>query len=194
MYFILQLKECIYKMKKTIYYFLAIVIGNILFLKFYFTQDIFKTLAFAGILAVAYAIPKFSTSLSCLFMQRDFSEREMNAKDPIEIKKLNRLTWITAVVLILLVGFHAWGYWNYMKYQNEDLSHKGIYTPAIVTDKKLETKSKHINGYYIYYTYRYNGLYYKHNCLNDTLEVGDTIVIKFSPNNPDHHIIMDKKF
>jgi len=37
----------------------------------------------------------------------------------------------------------------------------------------------------------YNGKTYKHNFENDFFEVGDTIIIKLLPENPDNHIIIE---
>jgi hypothetical protein len=151
--------------------------------------------AFLALLALVYTIPKFSHSLAHLFIKRDFIKSEIPS-DYLK-KTINqniRSVFITAFWLIFITGIHIGGYWNYFKNEDQDLSNKGIYTPAIVTDKKMEARSKRLPGCYIYYFYKYDGLIYKHSCLNDTLQIGDTIVVKFSPNNPDHHIILNKRF
>lgn len=191
----LLLKECIDIMKRTIYYFLVIIIANIFFIRFYFTQELYRMVAFFALLAIAYTIPKFSNSIAHLFTVRDFPERKTHSNDSNGIIKSNKHTiFIAALILPVLVGLHVVGYWIYFKNENNDLSNKGIYAPAIITDKKLETRPDHLSGYYIYYFYKYNGMIYKHSSMNDTLEKGDTIVVKFSPENPDHHIITDKVF
>lgn len=144
--------------------------------------------ALIAVLALVFVIPRFAGSIAELFTNSKFSGDKKHLWIP------EKSTFITAVIIVVLTGLHFYGYWVYLKYRDEDLSNKGVYTPGVVIDKKLESKGNNIQGYYIYYTYRYNGHVYKHNCPNDSFEVGDTIVVKFAPGNPNHHLLINKKF
>lgn len=183
------------KMKKTVYCFIAIVFANILLFRFYFTQDIYRIIAFIALLVLVYIIPKFSACLARLIVERYFSNYGIHLENPQQNQSIKLKTTFIAALALLLIGiFHAWGYYTYFQSEKENLSKKGIYTAAVVTDKRLEKRSKNNYDYFIYYSYKYNGKIYFHNCRNNTIEVGDTIIVKFSPDNPDHHLIMDEIF
>lgn len=182
-------------MKNTTYWFSIIVIANILFIKFYSSLDIYRVIAFIALLLLVYAIPNFSTSFAQLFSNRDLHNKDTHAENPPIVKSVsNKSIFITASVLLMLLAFHILGYYAYFKSEKDNLSRSGIYAGAVVTHKRLESRSDNLYKYYIYYSYKYNGKIYFHNCQNNSIEVGDTIIVKFSPENPDHHIIMEKIF
>jgi hypothetical protein len=140
---------------------------------------------------MGYSIVQLSFKLAEIFTNKKFTYKILMSLDKSD-KSYKRVETFTTIILLLLIGLHVGGYIYFVKYQDKMLLERGIITKTIVINKKLENRER--NGKlknYIYYNYLYNGKTYKHNSENDFFEIGDTIIIKLLPENPDNHIIIE---
>lgn len=182
-------------MKKVIIYFTLLVVGNYLCIKYSFAQDNTRYIGLLGFLIGMISIFKFSAKLAGQFINRDFSFRELSSVNSMNDNSLTKPALISLTVLILLIGIHVWGYIGYFKYQDELLEKNGIETLAIVTDKKWEKRGKNSpSEYYVYYEYKYRGKIFRHSYSNELKDIGDTLFVKFLPDNPDNHNVIKNKF
>jgi hypothetical protein len=181
-------------MKKTILYFIGIIAGNLLILKFGFSQDNTRFLDLFGFVVCLICIFQFSIKFTGLFFKRDFSYNDITSQKSFKNKSNVKAAYITLLMLFLLIGLHLWAYKSYYKYQDELLASNGILTKAIITDKQWESRGKNSpSEYFIYYEYKHNGKLFKHSTANDKKEIGDTITVKILPDNPDNHIVIQNK-
>jgi hypothetical protein len=178
-------------MKKIILYFILIIVGDFLCIKFAFVQDNSRFIALLVFLLFVYCITfKFPFKIAELLSHKKFSYTILinaNKSD----KSLNKPAIIWIVTFIIMLGLHICGYVYFFKYQDKLLSEKGIIQKTIVLDKKWEHHDKNSHAWYIHYKYVCNGKTYKHKSENDFFEIGDTIMIKFLPENPDNHKVIN---
>lgn len=178
-------------MKKAILYFILLVIGNYLCIKYAFAQDNTRFIGLLGFLIGLISLFNFSAKFAGLFINRDFSFSELTSTNSSKDKSLNKPAFITLAMLVLLIGIHIWGYIGFFKYQNELLDKNGISTKAVITDKKWEKRGKNSPAeYYVYYEYKYHGKIFRHSYPNELKEIGDTLFVKFLPKNPDNHNVI----
>jgi len=181
-------------MKKTILYFIGLIAGNFLVLKFAFVQDGNRFLDLIGFILGLVCIFQFSVKLAGLLLKRDFSYSDITSEKTMKDKSNIKPAYVTLLILSILIGLHIWGYKSFFAYQNELLIKNGIPTKAVVTDKKWESRGKNSpSEYFIYYEYKHNGKLFKHSIANDKKEIGDTITVKILPENPDNHIVIQNK-
>lgn len=181
-------------MKEVVIYLVLIIVANFLCLKFAFAQDNTRFFALAGFLIGIYFMFQFSFKVGGLLSNRDFSYSMLFSESAKNDKTLNKPAFIFLATLVFIIGLHIWGYIEFFKSQDDLLNKKGILTKAITVDKKWEKKDRGSSfKYYIYYAYEENGKIYSHSQPNDTIEVGDTIIVKILPKNPDNHLIIGKQ-
>lgn len=181
-------------MKKTILYFIGLVAGNFLVVKFAFAQDDTRFLDIFGVVVGLFCIFPFSAKLAGLILKRDFSFSDIASERSMRDKSNIKPAYITLIILIILIGLHIGGYKCFFAYQDELLAKNGIPAKAVITNKKWEFRGKNLHSeYFIYYEYKHNGKLYKHNIANQIKEIGDTITVKFLPNNPDNHSVIQFK-
>jgi len=178
-------------MKKVIVYFIFIIAGNILCINFAFVQDNFRFFALFGFLLIAYSIVfKFPFLVAEWLSGREFSY-EIAVNSSKTDKHLNKSAIIWLATFIITIGLQAFVFISFFKSQNKLLEEKGIMQKTVVLDRKWEYKSKNKNAWHIHYEFEYNGKIYKHKTDNDFFEIGDTITIKFLPENPHNHKVMN---
>ena len=181
-------------MKKTILYFIGILAGNLLILKFGFSQDNTRFLELFGFVVGLFCIFQFSVKFAGLLFNRDFSYSDITSQKSLNNKSSVKAAYFTLLMLFILIGFHIWAYKNYYECKDELLTKSGILTKARITDKKWESRGKNSpSEYYIYYEYKHNGKLYKHSIANEIKEIGDTITVKILPDNPDNHFVIPFK-
>ncbi len=97
-----------------------------------------------------------------------------------------------AIVLVVLIVLQVFGMVFFDDHQNRLLEEHGQFTETIVVNKTRERRGRGAAGYYIHYIFTYNGKEYKHDAEIDSVEIGDTIEIKFYPENPENHRVLTK--
>lgn len=181
-------------MKKTLIYLSLLILGNFLCTKFAFAQDDTRFIALFGFLIGMFSLYQFPAKLAGFLSKREFSLSELQSENAKNDKSLHKplIIWLTG--LVMLIALHVWGYINFFRFQNELLEKNGVYAKAITFDKKWESRSKNESArYYIYYSYKFGNKIYEHSYSNDTIEIGDTLILKVLPDNPDNHIVVRKQ-
>lgn len=181
-------------MKKTLIYLSLLILGNFLCAKFAFAQDDTRFIALFGFLIGMFSLYQFPAKLAGFLSKREFSLSELQSENAKNDKSLHKplIIWLTG--LVMLIALHVWGYINFFRFQNELLEKNGVYAKAITFDKKWESRSKNESArLYIYYSYKFGNKFYEHSYSNDTIEIGDTLIIKILPDNPDNHKVVRKQ-
>ena len=146
----------------------AIIIGISICFLFSFYQDYRKYFATIGFLILIYGTFNFPRLLSIKFNTQNFT-------------KFFTIYFLLTISLIGIL-FFCW-----FRYQDSRLENYGQYTNAIVTEKEL------VSGeFQITYSYKYRNEKIKYKVSNSNLNIGDSILVKFMPDNPYHNEIIEK--
>jgi hypothetical protein len=146
----------------------AIIIGISICFLFSFYQDYRKYFATIGFLILIYGTFNFPRLLSIKFNTQNFT-------------KFFTIYFLLTISLIGIL-FFLW-----FRYQDSRLENYGQYTKAIVTEKKL------VRGeFQITYSYEYRNEKINYQVSNSDLNIGDSILVKFMPDNPYHNEIIEK--
>lgn len=183
-------------LKKLVLYLGLIICGNILLVHTFYSQNEERFIALASFLLLAYLLFKISALLSSLFISR-WVNSAVKKSDKLRDKKARGMKSVMhysfLTIFLLLLGGHVFGYIQYSKYQDQKLDREGIFAITTIKDQEWKAGSKNSKpGYWVYYDYQYEGRIYARSQKNDTLQLGDTIVVKFLKENPNNHIIYKK--
>jgi len=178
-------------MKKILLYIFALSICNFLCVKYAFAHDNSRLIGLFVFLLGGYLIFQIPINVARLILKGNFSYDDLKSPNASKDKTLNKAGFITVSFLVLIIGLHILYYISFFKLQNELLQKEGIFIKTVVNEKKWEKRGKKTKAaYYIYYNYIFNGKVYHHNNVLESAEIGDTIIVKLLPGNPDNHIII----
>jgi hypothetical protein len=181
-------------MTKIILSSLGLIIGNILLAKFSFSPgNDTGYLANIGWMTIIVSLFLFSTGIASVVTKKKVSLSDFTLNTLTNNREIYKTFKITFLLFILIAGLHILGYFQFYKYQKERLKDNGICIETIIKDKKWQHIYKSDYGQFVYYTFYFNGKTYNRSEENDSLNIGDTIIVKFLPDNPDNRIIFKKK-
>eukprot|EP01029_Cantina_marsupialis_P030794 TRINITY_DN846_c0_g2_i1.p1 TRINITY_DN846_c0_g2~~TRINITY_DN846_c0_g2_i1.p1 ORF type:complete len:210 (-),score=1.06 TRINITY_DN846_c0_g2_i1:740-1369(-) len=183
------------KIAKTTIHIIFLLIGNALCAEFFFHQSSLRYLALIGFLIICVEVFIVPFQVSRLFTNKNFSFFEIESKKHQNDEEIKKAEKIMAALLILIVAIHIYSFRSFKKDQKNELEVNGKETEAIVIDKQWESRGKGSwsKGYYIYYKFNYMNRSFEHSQIHDSININDTILIRFLPNNPNNHVILRKK-
>ncbi len=183
------------KIAKTTIHIIFLLVGNLLITTFFFHQSSLRYIAFIGFCIIGVEIFIVPFQISRLFIKKSYSIFEIESKKHKNDKEITKAERIMATLLILFFAIHIYAFISFSKYQKSELDVHGRNTEAIVFNKQWESRGKGswTDGYYVYYNFRYQGKTYEHSQLHDSININDTIIIKFLPKNPNNHVVLRRK-
>lgn len=125
-----------------------------------FYQDYRKYIAIIGFFILVYGFINFPLILATKFHSRSFTK-------------------FFVIYLFLTVSIVGLTIFSWFKYQNIRLHKYGQNTKAIVIEKYMSRGS-----YQITYSFKFKNEIINSRVSNNELNIGDTIIIKFMPDNP----------
>ena len=177
-------------MKKVIWLLLGLIFTNLVMQRVAYAQDDSRFLDIIGLFVAIILTINISLEIGTLAIIK--GTLFFRNKDKSKISKLEPLLLnADKISIVLLIGLQILGHVLSYNYQSNLLINRGLNTETVIIDKQWDY-NKGSSGYRVYYTYRYKNKIYKHDSANDSLNIGDIIIVRFLADNPDNHMIMKK--
>lgn len=154
--------------KRLIINLILLIAGLTLLLSFFYASGLRQALTWAGFIVVAYEV--FYLPYVLAGSQGKSSMRFL-------------------IALIAVVGFVALIFALWFKHEDRLLAMDGVDVKAVVTHRKWYGGRQ--QGHVITYSFNYDSAVFEFSASRNTYAVGDTILVRLMPDNPEHHSIPD---
>ena len=171
---------------------IVILVANILISKYSLNQDSNRFISLISFIILIFAVSRFSINLPGLFTKIQISFSVINDEKKIKDKVVQRHLNLTILVLLIVVGLNIGFQYLYFSHADRLLAKNGLTTKTIVSKKEWVTTSRNPStGYYIDYEFIVDKKIYNFSIKKENFEVGDTLFIRYLPNNPNQHEIIN---